>query len=277
MAPARWRMLDRPKPSRAESSGRCCMPMPSSATASVQCCGLVAHGDAHQVRARVPHGVADRLLGDAQQFVLVLRPQPRDDAAAVEGAGHPARDGGAVRQLLAVRSRVPRAASGRGAAPSPSGAPRRGRRARARGCSESVLASSEPRFLQEGNSSTAPSCSRMPVKACASPSWISWPMRVRSMSTAVSLAEYASRVSCTASVACCTSATSRPLLEDLLGRAREGERKETDAAGAEHQGVDHRALGVLMTVKGKHAGPDLRGLATDVEVDRFTQVAEASG
>ncbi len=51
----------------------------------------------------------------------------------------------------------------------------------------------------------------MPVKACARPSWISWPMRVRSTSTAASLAEYASRVSCTASVACCASATSSSL------------------------------------------------------------------
>jgi hypothetical protein len=50
---------------------------------------LLGHGDAHAVRPRVAHGVADRFLRDAQQLVLVLGLQAGADATAFEGAGDP--------------------------------------------------------------------------------------------------------------------------------------------------------------------------------------------
>src|SRR5439155_3372036 len=71
--------------------------------------GLIGHGDAHRLRAGMPHRIAHGLLRDAQQLVLVLRTQARRGAAAFEGAGDAAGHRGAVGELPErdLQSRAP--------------------------------------------------------------------------------------------------------------------------------------------------------------------------
>src|SRR6516165_4221752 len=61
--------------------------------------GLIGHGDAHGLRPRMAHRIADRFLRNAQQLVLMLGLQSGLDATAFEGATHATGYGGALGEL----------------------------------------------------------------------------------------------------------------------------------------------------------------------------------